>query len=258
MMSMLMLVAIILFGEMSIVANSFSATGGSSSSSKKNKNNKDAKSLLSNIFDNVLGGELSPSLWSSSDAQQQREEDSQRRNELKRRMLLECDSERGQNKKNKQERRKTIEAIMYELAELSPCRDDAATSSLLRREWLLRYTTEREINFFVDFGLSNRITQTIGKDGVLLTNTIKFKSSGGGYFGVKGTLSPEGDANKVRTNFVFETATLDIGKWGSYNFPPIGRGWFDTVYLDDDLRVDFNSRSDILVCTPAAASPEPE
>jgi hypothetical protein len=65
---------------------------------------------------------------------------------------------------------------------------------------------------------------------------------------VKGRLTiaePQG----IRTDFEFESATLDLGKWGSYALPPVGKGWFDTIYLDENLRVDINSRDDILICT---------
>lgn len=41
------------------------------------------------------------------------------------------------------------------------------------------------------------------------------------------------DAMLCRTNFKFKNAELDLGKWGVYNFPPVGEGWFDTIYLDD-------------------------
>lgn len=116
------------------------------------------------------------------------------------------------------------------------------TCLLFSSEW----TTEKEINVFKDWGISGTISQTI--DGSLLENLIPFRR--GGSFEVKGRLSiPSPD--DIRTEFEFESATLDFGKWGSYTLPPIGKGWFDTVYLDDDLRVDINSRDDILICTPA-------
>lgn len=58
------------------------------------------------------------------------------------------------------------------------------------------------------------------------------------------------DDNEKRTNFKFTSAKLDLDKWGKFDFPPVGEGWFDTVYLDEDLRIDTNSRDDILICTP--------
>jgi hypothetical protein len=107
------------------------------------------------------------------------------------------------------------------------------------------WTTEKEINVFNDWGISGTISQTI--DGPDLLNMIPFRR--GGSFGVKGRLTIS-DPDGIRTDFEFESATLDLGKWGCYQLPPIGKGWFDTIFLDDDLRVDVNSRDDILICTP--------
>lgn len=95
----------------------------------------------------------------------------------------------------------------------------------------------------------------------MLENNIPFQK--GGSFGVKGTLSipnnNESDSSSdseeeedsrinIRTEFEFESATLDLGKWGTFSFPPVGKGWFDTVYLDESFRIDTNSRNDILIC----------
>lgn len=92
------------------------------------------------------------------------------------------------------------------------------------REW----TTEKEINFFLQYGISERISQTL--DNGVLTNYIPFVKGGG--FGVTGEICID-DAMPCRTNFKFKNAELDLGKWGVYNFPPVGEGWFDTIYLDD-------------------------
>ena len=142
-------------------------------------------------------------------------------------------------------KRSAVEEKIQALAAFSPVKETAA-SPLLQKEWNLLWTTEKEINFFLDFGLASAVSQTI--NGVDLGNTIAFKR-GGGLF-VKGTLSIP-DPSGMRTEFKFDTATLDLAKWGSYDFPPVGEGWFDTIYLDDSLRVDTNSRDDILICTPA-------
>ena len=143
--------------------------------------------------------------------------------------------------------RSVVEEKIAALAPLSPIQETAA-SPLLQKEWNLLWTTEKEINFFLDFGLSNAVSQTV--NGKELGNAIAFVRGGGLY--VEGTLSIP-NANGQRTEFKFDTATLDLTKkWGSYNFPPVGEGWFDTVYLDDSLRIDTNSRDDILICTPSA------
>jgi hypothetical protein len=58
------------------------------------------------------------------------------------------------------------------------------------------------------------------------------------------------DSNPLRTDFEFTTATLDfnLSFLPPWKLPPVGKGWFDTIYLDHDLRVDTNSRNDILIC----------
>lgn len=161
----------------------------------------------------------------------------QRRKELKDRLQQECE---------KNDRQK-IEEIIAELQQLTPT-PNSASSMLLQRKWLLAWTTEKEINLFIDWNLSGDIYQTI--DGSVLENNIPFLK--GGYLGVKGDLSAEADG--IRTNFVFTEATLDLGRWGSFKIPPVGKGWFDTVYLDEELRVDTNSRNDILICRPTDES----
>lgn len=118
--------------------------------------------------------------------------------------------------------------------------DSSAVRFFYNREW----TTEKEINVFTDFGISDVVTQTI--DGALLENFIEFRKGGG--LRVSGDLSVPEQGGK-RTNFKFTTATLDLGRWGTYKIPPVGEGWFETVYLDKELRVDCNSRDDILICT---------
>jgi hypothetical protein len=156
----------------------------------------------------------------------------QKRKELKTLLLKECEG--GSS-------RERIEEIIADMADVSPT-PESASSPLLQSKWLMKWTTEKEINFFVDWNLSSQVTQTIDANAVL-QNNIEFQR--GGYLGVTGVLSTEGG---VRTDFEFTEATLDLGKFGSYQIPPVGKGWFDTVYLDEDLRVDTNSRNDILIC----------
>jgi hypothetical protein len=108
------------------------------------------------------------------------------------------------------------------------------------------WTTEKEINIFLNNGWASEITQTI--QGSSLQNNIPFVRDRG-FFAVAGSLATP-DARGIRTEFVFETATLQLGPLGPFTLPPIGKGWFDTVYLDDDLRIDTNSRDDILICEP--------
>jgi len=170
---------------------------------------------------------------------------------LKKALLKECRT----NGNNREE----IEELIKELKEIRPI-ESTAMSPLLQREWLLVWTTEKEINLFIDWNISGEITQTIKNN--VHSNDIQFQK--GGSLSVSGSLesivptdgeevrntgSKDENSSLIRTNFEFESATLDLAKWGSYNFPPLGKGWFDTVFLDEDLRVDLNSRDDILICT---------
>jgi len=146
--------------------------------------------------------------------------------------------------------RSDVEGLIGEIAPLSPC-PDPSRSPLIRKEWVLQWTTEKEINFFIDWNISDDVTQTISYDGGAETegrlgNDISFARGGG--LSVGGGITPNKE-NPLRTDFEFSEASLDLGRWGKYEVPPVGKGWFDTVYLDDELRVDLNSRNDILICT---------
>ena len=138
-----------------------------------------------------------------------------------------------------------IDAAIDALAAVSPASN--AVSKQLEKTWSLLWTTEKEINFFIEQGWSTNITQEIVKDALI--NTIPFVNDNGS-FGVRGRIFRSPDDPSIRTQFVFETATLDWNwlPFSPVSFPPVGQGWFDTVYLDEDFRVDRNSRNDILVC----------
>mmetsp|Transcript_934 Transcript_934/g.1343 ORF Transcript_934/g.1343 Transcript_934/m.1343 type:complete len:240 (-) Transcript_934:76-795(-) len=144
--------------------------------------------------------------------------------------------------------RSSIESLISQLQPLNPT-SSPSTSKLLQRKWIVLWTSEKEINFFLEKGISTRIEQRLS-EGKVLENWIPFVKGGG--FGVTGSIQPavndSGSSDGLRTEFKFSSATLDIGKWGTYNFPPLGEGWFDTVYLDEELRIDLNSRNDILIC----------
>lgn len=143
--------------------------------------------------------------------------------------------------------RSRVEELIDQLANVSPT-PQSASSPLLQRTFRLIYTTEKEINFFLNNGLSETIYQTIKKDGTLL-NSIPFVN-GGGSFTVTGRVVADASSNPTRTLFEFERAVLDVGRWGTYTLPPVGKGWFDTIYLDESLRIDTNSRNDLLICVP--------
>ncbi|KAL3756098.1 hypothetical protein ACHAWU_009400 [Discostella pseudostelligera] len=179
---------------------------------------------------------------------------SQQRIELKRELVNACLSYYGRNSPSI---RSQIESSIDKLTPYNPTLN-SATSPLLQRKWVVLWTSEKEINFFLENGISSDIIQTLS-DGEILENYIPFVKIGGGNggFGVTGRISvddetmtedEEGKSSLIRTKFKFEKANLNLGRWGTYNFPPVGEGWFDTIYLDEDLRIDTNSRNDILIC----------
>lgn len=143
-----------------------------------------------------------------------------------------------------------IDQAIDSLAELSPITSRDELIKQLDRTWYLVWTTEKEINLFLDKGWSNSITQQISSSNSTIVNTIPFVNDNG-YFGVKGRIFQTSDDPMIRTQFVFETATLQLNRFAwlpTLTFPPVGKGWFDTVYLDSNFRVDRNSRNDILIC----------
>ena len=172
-----------------------------------------------------------------------RAEDQGRVSEKRRHQLVVALLKHCNRSNNKKPDRSTTESLIDELVALSSPIMATATSSQLQKKWKLAYTTEKEINFFLDTGIAEVIYQTI--DGSRLQNEIPFVN--GGYFCVEGRLEVPDD-HGVRTNFEFSTAVLNLGRWGEYRLPPVGKGWFDTIYLDDSLRIDRNSRQDILIC----------
>mmetsp|Transcript_4299 Transcript_4299/g.6557 ORF Transcript_4299/g.6557 Transcript_4299/m.6557 type:complete len:220 (-) Transcript_4299:655-1314(-) len=159
-----------------------------------------------------------------------------RRSELKNELLELCQSKKAD--------RSDIDVAIDRLKEVRPFAG-TANSPLLQKEWSLIWTTEKEINIFSDWNISGDITQTIQSN--KLVNDIPFRK--GGSFAVNGIVTPD-EEREERTNFKFESAKLDV-QWFAVTLPPIGEGWFDTVYLDESFRVDVNSRDDILICSCA-------
>jgi PAP_fibrillin len=150
-------------------------------------------------------------------------------------------------------KRKKVEAMLNALTTVSPISATAASSQLAKR-WQVIWTTEKEINLFLDRGWAINVYQVINRESMTIENSIPFVNDRGSL-DVKGTITP---SIGCRTEFAFTAATLTIAinPWNAnqkvqINLPPVGKGWFDTLYLDDTLRVDINSRNDILVCRPA-------
>ena len=68
-----------------------------------------------------------------------------------------------------------------------------------------------------------------------------------GLLRVCSTFAPDEDDGR-RFNFAFESCDL---RWRSVTLPlpPVGKGWGEVVYLDDDFRIQRDVRGDLLVAT---------
>jgi hypothetical protein len=113
-------------------------------------------------------------------------------------------------------------------------------------KWELVYTTEKEVNFFKTswpFAQLSSISQDLDVfEGGIVANSIDFE--GGGQFAVSGAVDAvEGDSEYDRIAFEFKNAV--VRGWGKeLSLPPIGAGWFDTMYCDSDYRLSQDSRGD--------------
>ncbi|KEH22347.1 plastid lipid-associated protein [Medicago truncatula] len=125
------------------------------------------------------------------------------------------------------------------------------TGDSLSATWRLLWTTEKEQLFIIEkaglFGTkTGDVLQVIDVKNLSLNNVITFPPDG--VFFVRSNIEI---ASEQRVNFKFTSAVLRGKKW-EIPLPPFGQGWFDTVYLDDDLRVVKDIRGDYLVVDRAS------
>ncbi|XP_076917688.1 putative plastid-lipid-associated protein 11, chloroplastic isoform X2 [Bidens hawaiensis] len=125
-------------------------------------------------------------------------------------------------------------------------RDQVTTNTSLSGTWRLLWTTEKEQLFIIKnagvFGTeAGDVLQVIDVENKSLNNVITFPPDG--VFFVRSDVDI---ASSQRVNFRFTSAVLR-GKGWELPLPPFGQGWFDSVYLDDDIRVAKDIRGDYLV-----------
>ncbi|PWA34806.1 Plastid lipid-associated protein/fibrillin conserved domain-containing protein [Artemisia annua] len=125
-------------------------------------------------------------------------------------------------------------------------RDQVTTNSLLSGTWRLLWTTEKEQLFIIKnadfFGTeAGDVLQVIDVENKSLNNVITFPPDG--VFFVRSGIEIASDQ---RVNFRFTSAVLRGKDW-EFPLPPFGKGWFDSVYLDNDIRIAKDIRGDYLV-----------
>ena len=135
--------------------------------------------------------------------------------------------------------------IQLLMVEISNSRSGDQRESLSGK-WELIYTTEKEINFFKTswpFATVSAITQRLDLQNYqTVNNVIAFE--GGGKFAVTGSTSlVDGDDEYDRVAFEFQEAKAIV--WGKeIKLPPVGTGWFDTMFCNENLRLSRDSRGD--------------
>jgi hypothetical protein len=113
-------------------------------------------------------------------------------------------------------------------------------------KWELIFTTEKEVNFFKTswpFAQVSSIIQDLDLyDSQTIDNCINFE--GGGQFAVKGTAKAVvGSSDYDRVEFEFTGSS--ILAWDkTIELPPVGAGWFDTMYCDKSYRLSQDVRGD--------------
>ncbi|CAK8540941.1 unnamed protein product [Lathyrus sativus] len=166
-------------------------------------------------------------------------------------LSLISDQNRGLKTQNDPTKRGSIITAIEELAALGA--GSVTTGDSLSSTWRLLWTTEKEQLFIIEkahlFGTkAGDVLQVIDVEKLTLNNVITFPPDG--VFFVRSNIQV---ASSQRVNFRFTSAVLRGKNW-EIPLPPFGQGWFDTVYLDDDLRVVKDIRGDYLVVDRASYS----
>ncbi|KAM2156781.1 hypothetical protein ACFX1R_042429 [Malus domestica] len=154
------------------------------------------------------------------------------------------DQDRGLMTQNNPTKLASIVKAIDDLADLG--RDSVTTGGSLSATWRLLWTTEKEQLFIIQkaslFGTqTGDVLQVIDVGQRVLNNIITFPPDG--VFFVRSDIAI---ASNQRVNFKFTSAVLRGKSW-EIPLPPFGQGWFDTVYLDDEIRVVKDIRGDYLV-----------
>jgi len=116
----------------------------------------------------------------------------------------------------------------------------------LNGRWKLRWTSEKEVLFLMDKGLlglpCTGVFQDLNLDAGRLENLVEFSE---GHLRVGSTAAWD-DESERRVNFKFGSCEA---RWKdlAVPLPPVGEGWFDTVYCDESVRVARDVRGDTLV-----------
>ncbi|XAR54162.1 hypothetical protein NMG60_11029182 [Bertholletia excelsa] len=170
----------------------------------------------------------------------------------KRRLLdLISDQDRGLKTQSNPSKLSEIVDAIDAMGELG--RDTVTTGQSLSATWRLLWTTEKEQLFIIKnaflFGTrAGDVLQVIDVEKGKLNNVITFPPHG--VFFVRSNIDI---ASPQRVNFRFTSAVLRGENW-ELPLPPFGQGWFESIYIDDEIRVVKDIRGDYLVVDRAPYS----
>uniref|UniRef100_A0A2P2JAJ9 Plastid lipid-associated protein/fibrillin conserved domain-containing protein n=2 Tax=Rhizophora mucronata TaxID=61149 RepID=A0A2P2JAJ9_RHIMU len=159
-------------------------------------------------------------------------------------LSLISDQDRGLKTQNDPKKRASIIEAVDALAGLG--KDTITTDGPLSATWRMLWTTEKEQLFIIEkapfFGTqAGDVLQVIDAANGTLNNVITFPPHGA--FFVRSTIEI---ASPQRVNFRFTSAVLRGNNW-EIPLPPFGQGWFESVYLDEEIRVAKDIRGDYLI-----------
>ncbi|KMZ73787.1 Plastid-lipid associated protein pap [Zostera marina] len=154
------------------------------------------------------------------------------------------DQERGVRTETLPTKRKEIIESIDALEDYG--KGSVTTGAELSGTWRMLWTTEKEQLFIIKkaalFGTeTGDVLQVIDVERGILNNVITFPPDG--VFFVRSTAEA---VSSQRVDFRFTSAVLRGRNW-QVPLPPFGQGWFESVYIDDDIRVAKDIRGDYLV-----------
>lgn len=154
--------------------------------------------------------------------------------------------------------RAAVEAAIDALLEAAGPNRKPATANAVSATWRLTWTSEREVLWLIDRAPSifnttvgevyQALNLTDDPTSGTLSNAVEFPPKGLFLVGSTAAVAAGQPTNApLRVNFRFTTARLDC-PLGRVPLPPVGRGWFDNVWVDDDTRIARDVRGDTLIC----------
>jgi hypothetical protein len=170
-------------------------------------------------------------------------------NKFKKQQLLSLCGQSNRGLISSTDTTKQILSLAEELASIQ--QDFPTVGPQLNATWKLLWTTEKETLFIINptttqffKTTAGDVFQVIDTDSNRLQNVITFPPEGAFIVESSAFSSPN---NNHRVDFKFKSASLALPKGKKLTFPPLGKGWFDTVYLDKDIRIAKDVRGDTLI-----------